>query len=589
MKVRLIGKNAILKKEALDDERMVMGISALERKLGSIDGRGYKAYKDIRGSYDMEGFVLHIDHVQGDPFASPSKVRASVNHSVASFPEATYRNKPREIALRDLITRRFYREAGRIGAPNKGSGKSGLISIDSPGQEILERTSIVLNDRGVEARFFVGLPAFGRRIAGYRAIDMLTKEVPEIVKRSMYFSAYGEEDLLEHVRTKEDSVHLRSKLGSLGMVSFVADGSILPRRSGIDDRPMKEGAVPFSSPKSLRIKIDLPNKGEVTGMGIEKGVTLIVGGGYHGKSTLLRAVELGIYDHIPRDGRELVVTDPDAIKIRAEDGRRIEKTDISPFIKNLPFEGDTVDFSSDNASGSTSQAANIIESLEAGAEVLLIDEDTSATNFMIRDHRMQELVNKEMEPITPFIDKVRPLYEDHGVSSILVVGGSGDYFDVSDRIIRMEDYLPKDVTAQAKLIVEKLPTERTNEGGDSFGEIDRRIPVRSSFNPGKGKRDVSIKTKALDTILFGTTAIDLSGLEQLVDTSQTRAIADAIYKASRSMDGKRSLDEVLDIVMGEIDEKGLDVLSPFPNGSHAEFRKLELASAINRMRTLEME
>lgn len=241
------------------------------------------------------------------------------------------------------------------------------------------------------------------------------------------------------------------------------------------------------SPASLSITIQTPNSGTVSGMGIPKGVTLIVGGGYHGKSTLLRALEIGVYNHVPGDGRERVVSNPSAVKIGAEDGRRIEKVNISPFINNLSFGKNTQAFSSENASGSTLQAANIIESLEIGASVILIDEDTSATNFMIRDHRMQELVSKEKEPITPFIDKVRHLYTDCGVSTILAIGGAGDYFDVADYVICMVEYTPRDVTGDAKRITDKFVSERISEGGTSFGRILERIPLVDNFNPKKRK------------------------------------------------------------------------------------------------------
>ena len=324
-------------------------------------------------------------------------------------------------------------------------------------------------------------------------------------------------------------------------------------------------------------------------MGIPEGVTLIVGGGYHGKSTLLRALELGIYNHIPGDGREYVVTDPEAFKIRAEDGRRIERVDITPFINNLPFGQPTRSFSSEEASGSTSQAANTIESLEMGARVLLIDEDTSATNFMIRDHRMQELVAKEREPITPFIDKIRQLHRDRGVSTVLVIGGSGDYFDVADTVVCMVDYRPFDKTAEARSIAERFKAERTPEGGDSFGTVTERIPQAGSFDPRKGQRAEKVAIKGLKLILFGTHPIDLGGIDQLVHASQTQAIGRAILLALKYMDGRRTLDQVLDSVMAEMADQGLDSLTPFPQGDLARFRKLELASAINRLRTLSVE
>ncbi len=568
----------------------MMNSDDLKRALYRIDGRGYKAYKDIRGAYEFPDYTLFVDYVQGDPFAAPSRVRVKVPQIQASFPEDTFKNKSREIALRDYLTRMFYRASQRISKGRKGTGKSGLIAIDRPGQEILERTSAFVDRGFVEARFVMGLPAFGRRIAGRQAVEMFFEELPQIVRASLYYRNLNSEELYRHVETAEDADFIRKQLSEKGLVAFVADESILPRRSGIDPRPLEaEKAVAFESPESLRVEFDPPNHGPITGMGIPKGVTLIVGGGYHGKSTLLSALELGVYNHIPGDGREFVVSNPATLKIRAEDSRRIEKVDISPFISNLPFGQDTRNFSTEDASGSTSQAANIIEGLEAGAEVLLIDEDTSATNFMIRDHRMQELISKEREPITPFIDKVRQLYTDSGVSTILVIGGSGDYFDVADLVIGMVEYLPEDMTEQAKEIAEKYRAERRPEGGEEFGRITQRIPLSHSFDPSKGRREVKISSKGLHSIAFGTHNIDLGAIEQLVDISQTRAIGDAIYYATRLMDGRRTLREIVDLLMQDIERNGLDALSSGPVGDYARFRALEFAAAVNRLRTLGVE
>jgi len=559
----------------------------LRRMLRRIDGKGYKAYREIEGAYDFGEYTLFVDRAQGDPFASPSLVRAQVPQEVALFPRNAYSNKSREVALRDFVTRKAFDASRRFCKGYRGSGNSGIISVDRPGQEILERTSAFVTELHVEARFVMGLPALGRTVVARHAEAMFFEELPQIVRTSLFFQNLDKRALLKHIEIAEDSDFLRDQLDRLGLVAIVADGAILPRTSGVDPRPLTKGlVVPLESPESLRVKVELPNRGAITGMGIPKGVTLIVGGGYHGKSTLLRALELGVYNHIPGDGRELVVTNGYTVKIRAEDGRRIEKVDISPFIANLPFGQDTTEFSTEDASGSTSQAANIIEALEAGAHVLLIDEDTSATNFMIRDHRMQELVSKDKEPITPFIDKVRQLYQDMGVSTILVMGGSGDYFDVAEHVICMVEYKPYDVTEPACAIADKYRTDRRAEGGRRFGNISERIPLAHSFDPSKGRREVRISSKGLQSIAFGTHHIDLGAVEQLVDISQTRAIGDAIYYATKYMDGGRTLREVVDAVLMGIMEKGLDLLSPMPVGDYAAFRALELAAAINRLRTL---
>ncbi len=458
-----------------------------------------------------------------------------------------------------------------------------------PGQEVIERTSVIVNGDFVEARFVAGLPAFGRKIAGRLAEELLLEQVPQIVENSLVFGRLDRVGVYEAVETAEDADVLRDALGGRSLVAFVAEGAILPRRSGVDERPMDRGeAVPFTSPESFRVEIDLPNRGAVSGMGIPRGVSLIVGGGYHGKSTLLNAIEQGVYNHIPGDGREMVVSDPLACKIRAEDGRRIEKTAITPFISNLPYGRDTDAFSSENGSGSTSQGANIIEAIEAGARALLIDEDTSATNFMIRDHRMQELVAKDREPITPFIDKVRQLYDERGVSTILVIGGSGDYFDVADYVVSMNAYVPDDVTEEARRIAGKYRSERAREGGERFGAFVERAPVPSGIDPSRGKRDVKINIRGPQIIDFGTERIDLTAVEQLIHTGQARAISEAMVRARRKMDGKLSLRELLDQIMAEIDDRGLDAVGGKKAGDLVRFRRLELAAALNRLRSFEV-
>ncbi len=574
--------------------------------LWELDRRSYKAYKDIQGNYNFPDFTLIIDYVQGDPFASPSKVRVLVPQTIAQFPKDLYQTKSREIALRDYITRKFDEAAYRLSV-RRGTGTSGLIVIANYGQEVLERTSVFINDEVVEVRFFVGLPASGRSILGRQAAEMLCDDIPEIVRKSVKFSALNSQECYRQVETVEDADFLRKNLAEKGLVAFIGDDSNLPRRSGVDERPLLDNVILFQSPPSLSVEFNCPNRGLIRGMGIAKGVTLIVGGGYHGKSTLLHAIALGVYNHIPGDGREFVVTNPDAVKIRAEDGRSIAGVDISPFINELPQGRSTTEFTTENASGSTSQAANIMEVLEVGlvtelptndppqpplvrgekCPVLLVDEDTAASNFMIRDRRMQELISKDKEPITPFIDKVRQLYLDYGVSTILVMGGSGDYFDVADTVISMENFQAFNVTEKAKEIANNYISNRTIEGGEAFGKITPRIPIPSSLDPSRGRQDVRLKVRDMDEVTFGTEEIDVTAVEQIVDKAQLRAIVSAmVYGKQKYMDGKKTLREIIDQVMADIENQGMDILSPFREGDFAMFRRLELAAAINRLRTL---
>ncbi|WP_220681829.1 ABC-ATPase domain-containing protein [Methanofollis formosanus] len=552
--------------------------------LRRIDGRGYKAYKDCEGAYAFDDFTLIIDHAQGDPFAAPSRVRVRVAAKVANFPAGCFSTKTREVAFRDFLARGFAAAIDAAGQNRRGSGKSGQIAVARPGQEVLERSSVVVTaEHAVEVRFTVGLPARGRSVLGRQAEAIFFEDVPALVRPSLLYPAVDAAALDRHLEVTEDADHLRSALQDRGLVAFVADGAVLPRASGVDDRPLK-GAVPFVSPPSLRVEIDLPNRGTVAGMGVPAGITLIVGGGFHGKSTLLRAIERGVYTHVPGDGREYVVADPTAVKIRAEDGRRVEQVDISPFIADLPDGRDTRAFSTENASGSTSQAANIMEALESGTRLLLIDEDTAATNMMIRDRRMQELVADDQEPITPFIDRARALYRDLGVSTVLVIGGSGDYFDIADTVVCMQAYRSEDATARAQAIAARYASERFTSPKDGFGTFMRRVPEARSIDASKGRREAKVAADGVRGIRFGVHEVDLSAVAQVVDPAQTAAIAHGMLRAKRQMNGRSTLAEVVRAVAAEVEENGLDALTSHPVGGLAAFRPFELAAALNRLR-----
>jgi len=571
----------------------------LRRTLSRIDGRGYKAYKEIQGTYGFGLFELHVDHVQGDPFAAPSKLRLRVPMDRAGFPPALFEGRVRSTAFEDFVARQVQKAMGRILRRGAGSGKSGVMIIDSGGQEVLERTACKVTPDWVEARIYAGLPAAGRRILGRQAEAMLCDSLPDIVEQGLLWRNYPHQEAESFVACIENQEFIRNELGQMGLVAFVADGAVLPRERGNSQRPLNhKQAVLFKSPDSLCVDMALPNPvpgrpgpgNRITGMGIPRGITLIVGGGYHGKSTLLRALERGVYPHIPDDGREYVVTRGDAVKIRAEDGRSIEQVDISPFVTNLPRGLDTKGFCTDNASGSTSQAANIIEALEMGTEALLLDEDTSATNFMVRDVRMQHLVHKPFEPITPFIERVREMYDTLGVSTVLVMGGCGDYFDVADTVIMMQEYLPQDVTQGAGEVAAAYATGRRIETEPCTSWRLNRTPLPDSLDPSRGRKAVKIDAKDFDQVLFGTRMIDLRGVEQLVDFSQTRAVGMAVHlAASRFMDGRSSLRGVLEKVDALLDAHGLDLLDPFLRsqrhpGSFARPRRFEVAAAINRLR-----
>jgi len=519
----------------------------LKNILQSIDAKGYKSYKTLEDEYKFGEFTLYIDHVQGDPFASPSGMRVRVAQNTAGFPADTYTNRSREIALRDFITRKFHEAINKLSKSRRGSGKSGLISIDAPGQEILERTSAFVNESYVEVRFTVGLPAFGRKVAGKEAEAIFFDELPQIISDSLLFKSLDIDTLYKHIKTSEDADFLRNELENLRLIAFVAEGSILPRESGVSALPLQgDKVIPFLSPENLKMDVELPNKGQITGMGIPRGITFIVGSDSHGKSTLLNAIGQGIYNHIPGDGREYVVSNPNSVKIGSEKGRNITRVNISAFTNEIKYSSS---FSTDNSSSEISQTANIVEAVEVGADVLLIDREVTKL----------------------FIQKAKSLFYEYMVSSILVKEDLAKYYDVADFVIEVNNYQAEDITVEAKEVAEKI--KREIETDTYIGSIGERIPLAESIDLGRDNPGV----------------IDLNSIEQLVTASQTKAIGDAINYAKKYMDGEKSFRQVTSLVMLDIGRSGLDVLNPRLTSDYAEFRKLELAAAINRLRSLKVE
>jgi predicted ABC-class ATPase len=559
-------------------------VQRLRSTLDRIDRKGYGAHKDLSGSHDFGSFTLFVDRVQRDPFAPPSLIRVRTREN--TFDPTLFENPVRRVACEDFLTRSVEGEIRRVVRGNRGSGGSGRVEIQRASQVVLSRTSMVVEPGYVEARMAVGLPARGRSVDASAAKTMLLEELPEVVRGGLVPAPEGGVDAERarlHVEKVADADHLRGLLPGLRLVAFVADGAVLPRESGASDRPLRDGAVPFGSPEEYRVEVELPNRGVVSGMGIPEGVTLVAGGGFHGKSTLLSALAWGVYDHVPGDGRELVVARGDAVKVRAEDGRSVSGVDISAMIGLLPGGRTTEDFSTPNASGSTSQAANIAEAIEVGTSLLLVDEDTSATNFMIRDERMRELVRRE--PISPFIDFVRPLHRSLGVSTVVVVGGVGDYLDVADRVILLEDYIPSDATPRSREVTSKFPPRTPLTDRDVPPPRERTIRA-SSVDLRRGKRQ-SARGRGLHAIELGRERVDLSYLEQLAEAGQTEAVARIIGEWAAAGE-VRGMGELVRDALASVSEKGLDSLGDFRGhpGEMSLPRAQELAAAINRIHPL---
>lgn len=564
--------------------------------LRRIDHRGYPAYKDTRGSWGFRtrsgaAYTLNIEHVQGDPFAAPSSLSIEVDGRLNGFPREYMDRNFKRITLEDFVIRSFSAALARFSGRARGSGGSGRFGMSRPGQEVLWRSAAAAEpDSGrLTVRFEAGFPASGRSINARELEKMLFEYLPQCVERALLYPNIDQDRLREAVELAEDREFLKNKLEEEDLVAFVADGSVLPRESGVSSRPMK-GAVPFRSPESMRIAFDLPHHGRITGMAVRSGITLIIGGGYHGKSTLLKALETGIYPHIKGDGREYVVTSPAAVKIRAEDGRCVTGVDISLFIRGLPNGKDTRRFSTEDASGSTSQAANVIEAIEAGASTLLIDEDTSATNFMVRDRLMQEVIHPDKEPITPFLDRMEDLYRKLGVSTILVAGSSGAFFEKADAIIQMDRYLPKDVTGIAKAAASRR-AEETPEDLPSAPPFRMpsfsRAPLADHSLRYKGR--VRIRTNGTDSVTVGRETVDLRYVEQLADSEQLTMLGKLLtVLLEDSFDGQKTLRSAVRELSERLEAEGFSAASPHVPGNLAMPRPQEIFACVNRLRRLKL-
>ena len=533
----------------------------LQELLHSIHKKSYPAYKCLKGVYQFSDYLLSIDHVQGDPFASPSHVSIRIPHKTAGFPESYLKDRLTRITLADYLTRQFEQQVCHYTFRAKGSGKSGLISVSHCGQEVLSRTACEITDHEIIARFFVGFPANGRTINAPELDKILFDFLPLCAQKAFLFRNQDKKKLEQAIFLAEDQAYIRTCLEKENLCAFVADGSILPRESGVSSRPMKN-SVPFSSPESLRISFTLPHKGKISGMGVPRGITLIVG--YHGKSTLLSALQLGVYNHINGDGREYVITDESALKLRSEDGRFIKDVDISLFINDLPNKKNTHCFSTEDASGSTSQAAGIVEGIEAGSRVFLLDEDTSATNFMVRDTFMQQVICRKKEPITPFLEQAQNLYKKAGISTVLVAGSSGAFFHIADTIIQMDNYRPVDITESTKKLCPRFPLLQTEPPVFAMPDCVR-IMTKASTAANRGAHGQSerlkVKTHGRDGFSFGRQEIDLRYIEQLVDSEQTATLGMLLkYAAENLIDGKRTLPEIVCFLNKQLENNGFTFL-----------------------------
>ncbi len=493
--------------------------------LWSADGRGYGYYKKLftGKSIDYGLFSLRVTRVQSDPYAPPSWIEIHVPWRGHRYPREFIRGRGRRAFL-DYLYRILYSATHRY--PGKcGSGYSCVISVPKPGPWILYRSGVDLDGDALVVRFKLGLPARGRRIVSRKAIELFLEKVPSIVREVMD-SRRHVEGIARAVELYIDQEYLREWLIENNYVSFIADGSILPRESSISQKPLK-GAKPFRSPGSLRVKVTLPSGRVLTGMPIPRGITVITGGGYHGKTTLLKSVLEGVYNHVRGDGREYVVSTKNIAYIEAEDGRIISCVDISSIINDLPSNTDTLCFSTLNASGSTSMAASLSEAIELGVEAILFDEDTSATNLLYKDNIMRKLISRE--PITPLSDIGREIFLQTNTSIVGIISASSAFLEVADKVLLMEEYMPRDISLEARRHVGRIQDNK-----NKF-----RNPRARVFLGVKGLMKIMCRGKILAVKYSDKTkyTIDLSANPRIVETGQARFIAKLVSWANRRCKG----------------------------------------------------
>jgi len=566
--------------------------------LRGLDNHAYGSYQCLQNiCIAFDGFNFCFRHIQGSPGAMPASVcEINLPASHFSIPGWARSNDARSMATADFILRSFIRGVESVAHQNRGVDGSGSYQCSTMPQQILIRNAVKFSATGTSILFRVSLPGSrSKKVLGGEAEAMFFRELVDIVRRIK--NDVGDcQRLRSQCELVEDILHVQDQLEEHGLVAFIADGSNLPRASGVSDKPARRGVIPFRAPEEAAVVLDFPNAGKVSGLGIHKGVTVVIGGGFHGKSTLLNAVGRGIYPHVDGDGRERVVSSKQAMMVCAEDGRSIQGLDVSSFISTLPEKADPRRLFTKNASGSTSEAAAIVENMLAGADLLLIDEDSSATNFLMRDRHMRKLIPED--PITPLIDRVRQLYKDHLVSTVIIAGGSSDYLGVADHVIAMRDYLPVEMTAEARA----LDLSRAHLPAGPLNLSDRRQLLPGNFDPlfinARMNKQVPVRIKALrgqelEIIEYGMDLIDVRSLNGIVDADQMLTIGYCLLLARRLKLAATGLSpsalarELIDVLR----EKGLDTLQlpQSPPVFFAETRLLELAGVINRLRSLAVQ
>lgn len=554
-------------------------MKALYKKIKAISGKPYGNYKQLtQKKWDFGDFTLEFLHVQGDPYAPASRILCSAQLETLGWAQEFHNSAAKRKAFADFLHRTLQKKL----SDRFGNSKP-PVSIGELGPEILLRNSVWLKDGAVEICLQVALPGERRIIEGEAALEILTSALPDILASSLYAGAETEAGAKAAIHNLEVHDALEAELENLGLAAFIPNGAVLPRESGISEKPL-QNAVKFTAPKELEVTLNACGE-TLTGMGIPKGITLITGGAYHGKSTLLDALEKAAYPHVQGDGREWLAVGNGAVKVRSEDGRSVRHTDISALVRDLPGGKSTTDFDTLSASGSTSEAANLLEALEFGAKLILIDEDASAVNFLIRDERMRALIGDEREPLIPLIDRIRE-FKERGVSFVIVAGACGDYLEVADQVILMANYKAEFATVKAK----KICAERARPELEAanFGEASRNLTefvteLKPSVKPlSAQERQVKVKLNG-EKLQIGFLTADVSRISQFPDAETKIGAGLLLLNLLQNPEDKPALEAIAGKVQ-KIEQAGFKSLPQGMNRAASLPRIQEIAAALLRLR-----
>jgi predicted ABC-class ATPase len=555
--------------------------------LAEIDGKPFSEYERLIGDFDFARYVIKCSKIEMARDGENPVFNIRVPQSIAELPGHLYDSPVRRTALEDYLTRNLCAVTGRIARFNESGWARRNIIIAEPGQKILPRTSVAVTKEYIDARIRIALP-YKVYVSGERLVDgemarkVFFEDLPEIVSSSIFCCNLDLGAAEEFVNGMEDADRVRQTLATLGLVGFVGEGSLLAREQGSDE-PDLSHIAPFEVADDARTEIDVPNAGKIAGLGIPAGLTVVLGDAANGRKDFMSALAAGVFNHIPGDGRETVITVSDAVQVAVDRDRVVQEVNITPFLTESE-NGNPASYSTRSADSFISQAAATIEALEVGARVLIVDENTSASAFLTTDARVAGLLGAT--PRASLAQRARQMVDELGIS--LVIGGENlvaEYIPIADTVLKVEDFQVTNITEEAKALNLALPPEAPVVNLAPMLARSRWI-MPSSIDAAVGSKDVVISALDLNAIQFGRSVIELDSVPQIADESQTLTIGLLLYYAKlRYMQEGYPLREMLDMIDRDLSSEGLGTISRDLRGDLARPRRYELAAALNRLPT----